>query len=228
MAMHLQLYDWAPSPFCIKVRAILGWKGLAYDRIQMTAVSFAELRQRGGVGKTPALDIDGELVVDSTDIAERLEILKPEPAILPAEPRARALCQALEDWADEAIYFNALYQHWVEPAGRAQTEAYFISQPGVAAMFEPVLRQTESQLVGQGTGRKHIDHVRADLQRQLDAAEELLQPGPYLLGERPSLADFALMGQLIYLSYAPAAAGLRDGRPAVAAFMEAMKGLRAP
>ncbi|MGZ9113729.1 MAG: glutathione S-transferase family protein [Brevundimonas sp.] len=224
--MRLQLYDWAPSPFCIKVRAILAWKGLAFDRIQMTPEIIADVRRRGRVGKTPALDIDGEMVVDSTDIAERLEVLKPEPSILPSDPRERALCRALEDWADEAIYFNALYQHWIEPAGRAQTEAYFVSQPGAAAMFEPVLRQTEAQLAGQGTGRKSDDHVRRDLERQLDSAEELLSPGPWLLGARPTVADFALMGQLTYLSHAPATARLREGRPAVTAFLEAMKRLR--
>jgi glutathione S-transferase len=228
MEMRLRLYDWALSPFCIKVRAILGWKGLAYDRIQLTPESLVELRQRGGVGKTPVLDIDGDLVVDSTDIAERLEILQPEPPLLPVKPRERALCRALEDWADEAIYFNALYQHWIEPAGRAQTEAYFASQPGATAMFEPLSLQIDAQLTGQGTGRKHIDHIRRDLERQLDTAEALLQPGPYLLGDQPRLADFALMGQLTYLSHAPATAGLREGRPAVAAFLEGMKRLRAP
>lgn len=221
--MKLRLYDWAPSPFCIKVRAILAFKGLAYDRIQMTWETFAEVRQRGGVGKTPALDIDGEMVVDSTDIADRLEALKPEPRLLPADSRERALCRALEDWADEAIYFNALYQHWIEPAGRAQTAAYFAAQPGAASMFESLLRQTEVQLIGQGVGRKSPDHVRRDLERQLDVAEALLSSGPYLLGAQPTLADFALTGQLSYLSYAPATEGLTKGRPAVAGFMSLMK-----
>lgn len=224
--MRLRLYDWAPSPFCMKVRAILDWKALAYERVQMTPQTFADVRERGGVGKTPALDIDGELVVDSTDIAERLDLLKPEPPLLPSNPRERALCRALEDWADEAVYFNALYQHWIEPAGRAQTAAYFATQPGAAPLFEALMRQIETQLFGQGTGRKSPDHIRRDLDRQLDTVEALLVPGPFLLGPQPTLADFALMGQIAYLSYAPATAGLKDGRPAVAGFMAAMKGLR--
>ncbi|NJC39961.1 glutathione S-transferase [Brevundimonas alba] len=222
----MRLYDWAPSPFCIKTRAILDWKGFAWERIAMTPESFAELERRGGVGKVPALDIDGELIVDSTDIAERLEALRPEPPVLPSDPRELALCRALEDWADEALYFNALYMHWVDPAGRAQTEAYFAGQPGAGAMFEDMARKTEAQLAGQGTGRKGADHVRRDLVRQLETAEGLLVPGPFLLGDRPCLADFALMGQLVYLSYACRPGPEVLEKPAIAGFLAAMRGLR--
>ena len=100
------LYDWGPSPFCMKVRAVLAHKGLPYTKV-------------------PALDVDGEFLVDSTDIAHELERRFPTTPILPAAARERALCHALEDWSDESLYFFGLYYHWHEPAGRRQAAAYF-------------------------------------------------------------------------------------------------------
>lgn len=71
--MYLRLFDWGPSPFCIKVRAILDYKGLAYERVAVLGPgSLWELMRRSPVRKVPALDVDGCLVVDSTDIAHEL------------------------------------------------------------------------------------------------------------------------------------------------------------
>ncbi len=52
--------------------------------------------RRGGIGKAPALDIGGRLVVDDDNIAYELEVLVPTPSILPADARQKALCHALK------------------------------------------------------------------------------------------------------------------------------------
>src|SRR5690242_413668 len=96
--MELRLFDWGQSPFCLKVRAILDYKGLRYQRRSVLGSAMIELRRRGGSGKVPALDLDGQLIVDSTDIAYALEPLAP-PAIIPVDARERAQCHVIEDWA---------------------------------------------------------------------------------------------------------------------------------
>src|SRR4249919_506362 len=102
--MRIALYDWPVSPFCMKVRAVLEYKGLPYEK--RPALSHAtEIFKRSKVGKVPALDIDGELIVDSTDICHELERRFPEPSVLPNDPRDRARSHALEDWTDESLYF---------------------------------------------------------------------------------------------------------------------------
>jgi glutathione S-transferase len=224
--MSIRLYDWAPSPFCLKVRAILGYKSLDYERIDMTAQRLGEVQVRGGVGKVPAVEIDGELIVDSTDIAEALDLLQPAPPLMPASPRDRGLCAALEDWTDEALYFNFLYFHWREPAGREQTSGYFSAQTAVAPVFPLLDKRISSQLDGHGTGRKTEAMVRRDVARQLDAAEAMLSGSPFLLGERPFLCDFALMGQLVYLSRAPAGPAMLAGCANLARFLSDMRAMR--
>src|SRR5689334_15862621 len=133
--MRFTLYDWAPSPFCLKVRALLDYKKITYTRVPALGRPLYDMWRRGGTGKLPALDVDGELVCDSTEIAHVVERRAPDPPVLPPEKRERALCHALEDWADEALYFVGLYFHWWHPEGRARTPKAFGKSPLGRAVF---------------------------------------------------------------------------------------------
>src|SRR5690606_2499647 len=123
----LNLYDWGPSPFCLKVRAILDHKGVAYTRTNVLGRGIWDVRRRGGIGKVPAMDFDGDLACDSTATALELEPRFPEPSIRPAAARERSLCLALEDWADESLYWLGIYY----PVARAQRPRD--GSPGVRA-----------------------------------------------------------------------------------------------
>lgn len=225
MDPSIVLYDWPVSPFCMKVRAVLDHKRLPYRRLPALAHR-AELRRRGGVGKVPAVELDGAFVVDSTDIAHALERRFPEQPILPADPVERARCHVLEDWSDESLYWFGLHHHWVEPAGRAAARAYFGRTWTGRLVFPWLALRIRWQLWGQGTGRKSPAQLRADLERNLDAVEGLLTPGDYLLGDRPWLCDFALMSQLVYLTRAVSLTEVLTGRPRTSAFLDRMKALR--
>jgi glutathione S-transferase len=65
--------------------------------------------------------------------------------------------------------------------------------------------------------------VRKDLERHLDAVESMLTPGPYLLGERPYLCDFALWGQLNYLNRTPVGGAAIKPRPQISLYIERLK-----
>lgn len=224
--MQLRLFDWAPSPFCMKVRSILSYKGVPYERVAVLGPSLMELMRRSSVGKVPALDIDGHMVVDSTDIAHELERLFPEPSIMPADERLRGLSHALEDWSDEALYFLGLYFQWIDPCGKPMVRKAFGSTPlGVAArMFYQ--RRIAKQLRGQGTGRKSARQIVADLKRELTALTGMLGCQPYLLGERPYLCDFAVNAQLVYMTRPPTSAEILREFSALGGYMNRMKALR--
>jgi glutathione S-transferase len=217
----LTLVDWRPSPFCMKVRGVLHHKGLAYRRLP--ALSNLGAVRREGIGKVPLLRVGEEVFIDSTDIVHELERRFPTPSVLPSDPRDAALSHALEDWADESLYFAGLHAHWVEPAGRAQAAAYFARTWLGMLAFRPFLGRIRRQLEGQGTGRKSLAHVRADLERNLDALESMLEDRPHLLGAGPYLCDFAVASQLAYLELAPSTAPLVHARTATTAFLERMR-----
>jgi len=107
----MKLYSGPLSLFARKVEMALGEKGLVFER-EMVPFSQA----RGYQPKHPAVLaanpkrqvpvlIDGDLeLFDSTQIFEYFETVKPEPALWPAEPKARARARLLEHKSDE-IYF---------------------------------------------------------------------------------------------------------------------------
>lgn len=226
-APRLVLYDWAVSPFSLKVRAALDHKGLAYVRVPIVRrANRLSVRRRGGVGKAPALEIDGRLHVDSTDICHEIERRFPDPPILPAAARERALCHAIEEWADESLYFIGLYYHWHDPEGRARVPEAFPRGLGGRLLFRFFLRRVLGQLRGQGTARKSPEHVRSDLARHLDALDALFADRPFALGDRPYLCDFALFGQLVYLGRSPVGGRSLAGRTAIEGFVSRMKARR--
>lgn len=223
----LALYDWAPSPFCIKVRAMLDYKGLSYRRIAAFGPALFDLHRRGRIGKVPALDIDGRLVTDSTDIAHELERIAPQPALLPRGARERALCHALEDWCDEALYFIGLHYQWVDAQGAPMVPLAFGTGPVGALAYRFYRRRIVQQLRGQGTGRKPPERIADDLARELETIDALLSDAPFLLGDAPLLCDFALFGQLVYWTRPPQTARAIGQHARLLHYLERMKALRA-
>lgn len=225
--MQLRLFDWGPSPFCLKVRTLLAYKGVTYQRIPVLGPSLPELLRRSSVRKVPALDFDGEMHVDSTDIAYEIERRFPQPAVIPSNPLERGLCHALEDWADESLYFIGLYFQWLDPRGKPLVRQAFGGSPLGLLSRLFYQRRIEKQVRGQGTGRKTAEHIRSDLQRQLSALCDILADGrPYLLGNTPLLCDFSVNAQLVYLSRPPSSAEVLQAYAPVTQYMERMKALR--
>ena len=223
----MRLFDWGPSPFCMKVRAILDYKGLDYERIMVLGPPLLELMRRGRIGKVPALDLDGRLICDSTDIAYTLEEKFPERAILPPPARERAMCHALEDWADESLYFIGIYYQWRDPEGAAEVPRAFHRIPVFGRVAYPLFdRVIQRQLRGQGIARKPSGHVAADLERHLDAIESLLAGREFLLDEGPLLCDFAMASQLHYLRRTPVAGRALASRTAIGAYLDRMRAFR--
>ena len=224
--MDVVLYDWRASPFCMKVRAILDYKGIEYERINILGSAWFKVRRRGRIGKVPALEVDGELICDSTDIAYKLEELVPEPAVIPSDPYKAAVCHALEDWADESLYFIGLYFQWQEPEGRDMVPLAFGKSPIGMVAFAGYERSTRRQLRGQGTSRKSLDHLRKDLTRHLDSIESLIANRDFFVEDKPMLCDFALLGQLHYLRRTPVGGREIERRPGIVAFLDRMRALR--
>lgn len=225
--MNVVMYDWPGSPFCMKVRAVLDYKRIEYERINILGPAWFAVRRRGRIGKVPALEIGGELVCDSTDIVYRLEELVPNPSVVPADPYLAARNHVLEDWADESLYFVGLYFQWWDVEGRAMVPLAFGKSPIGRVAFAGYERAMRRQLRGQGTARKPIEHLRRDLRRHLDAVESLLENRQFFLCDSPMLCDFSLLGQLHYLRRTPVGAREIKHRSSIGAFLDRMRALRA-
>ena len=87
--MTYRLYDFSASPFCIKVRAVLDFKGQRFERLDINGPAYVKLLLKNPTRKVPALEIEGRLVADSTDICHALDARHPEPSLLPSAPEPR-------------------------------------------------------------------------------------------------------------------------------------------
>jgi len=65
--MTVVFYDWPYSPFCMKVRAILDYKSIDYQRVRPLAAR-GKLKR---TGKVPAVEIDGTFITDSRGEGDR-------------------------------------------------------------------------------------------------------------------------------------------------------------
>ncbi|URI07071.1 maleylacetoacetate isomerase [Aquincola tertiaricarbonis] len=95
----MKLHNFFRSGTSHRLRIALQLKGLAYDYVpvdlrteQHQGAAFKALNPQGLV---PALEVDGQVLIQSPAIIEWLEETHPTPPLLPADPAARARVRAL-------------------------------------------------------------------------------------------------------------------------------------
>ena len=98
------LWQFRFSHFNEKARWALDWKGIAHVRRSLLpGFHVPRVLWMTGQRSLPVLVLDRETIHDSTRIIERLERLRPEPALYPADAGARRRALALEDFFDEEL-----------------------------------------------------------------------------------------------------------------------------
>jgi glutathione S-transferase len=220
----LELYQFELSHYCEKVRLILDYKGLPYRKIEVTpGIGQLDLYRLSGQRQVPVLKDGTEVIADSTAIAKYLEQRYPERPILPSDPKQRALCLLIEEWADESIGLNA---RKVMIGAFSQNPAFRkallpSSTPDfLRNLVESVPREALDVLgIGAGFGPDAVKSAQQAMQQNFEALTGLLQDSSYLVGEEPTLADFAVAGTTMYVKF-PAGGYLN--------LPEALKGLGVP
>ena len=88
----ITLYDAERCPYCARVRIVLAEKGVEHE---VVAIDLSDrpawLYEKNPLGKVPVIEEDAFVLPESEVIMQYLEERYPEPALLPADPAARAL-----------------------------------------------------------------------------------------------------------------------------------------
>ena len=187
------LYGSSISPFVRKVLAFAAEKGIELESKPLGLGSEdPDFRAASPFGKIPALQ-DGDFgISDSSAIVAYLDALKPDPVLIPSEPRARARTIWFDEFADTVLFdcgrvmfFNRL----VAPR--------FLKREGDLAAADKAERE---QLPG-----------------ILDYLERVVPEDGYLVGDTITLADIAVASPFVNLSHV----GVHVGdRPKLAAYVE--------
>jgi glutathione S-transferase len=87
----ITLYDADRCPYCARVRIALAEKGVEYETVVIDLRDRPDwLYEKNPLGKVPVIEEDTFVLPESEVIMEYLEERYPEPALLPADPAARA------------------------------------------------------------------------------------------------------------------------------------------
>lgn len=202
----LELYQFEASAYSEKVKLILDYKQLPYQAIEVTpGVGQIDIYQMSGQRKVPVLKDDTNVIPDSTAIARYLDMAYPERPIIPTDPRQKGLCLALEDWADESLgiqgrkaMIGAFNQHPNFRTALLPTATPDLVKNLVGAVPGDVLNLLGA---GVGFGPDAIKDATTILKQALESLCLMLQDQPYLVGDQPTLADFAVAGITMYIKF---------------------------
>jgi maleylacetoacetate isomerase len=172
----MKLYGFSRSSAAFRVRIALNLKNLDYDdafihlrRGDQSRPPFLGVNPQGLV---PALEIDGETLIQSLPIIEYLDETHPEPPLLPADAAGRARVRALA----------AIVACDIHPLNNLRVLRY-------------LLRQFEHSEADVETWYNHW------IAAGFAALEGLLagdpRSGRFCHGDRPTLADIALVPQAV-------------------------------
>ncbi|MBC8341173.1 MAG: glutathione S-transferase family protein [Proteobacteria bacterium] len=182
------------SYFSAKVRPALRYKRVWYDEIRADA---RYIKQRTGLAFIPMLITpEDEAWQDSTDIYDRLEARHPEPPLFPATPLQRIAAHLVELYTDEFALIPAMHYRWGSELGEASARARFIAMIGDEEIGTQAAKRMAQARLALGANDDNAPAIEAHTRDLLDALNAHFENHPYLLGERMSFADCALMGPI--------------------------------
>ncbi len=178
-------------------RLMLEHKGIPYKRVDLIPVaSKGILRAAGFPGvKVPALNLDGQKIQGSRDIARALDGAQPEPTLFPSDPDQRQAVEEAERWGDEV--FQPAPRRiiwWLLKRSRAGMESLMEGARVGVPVSMAVKTAAPIAALSARFNESTDDNVRADLAALLgwiDHVDALIADGA-IGGSEPNAADFQI------------------------------------
>lgn len=227
------------SPYSRKMRAVLRYRNIPHRWVVGQGPEYVA-PPKVPVEMIPVLvwhDASGAMVesmVDSTPQIERLEREHSDRSLRHPDAALGFLDALIEDYADEWVSKLMFHYRWADADGVAWARGHLIRQinPHLAdAAIEKMGSWFAQRQIGRlevvGCGEATAPLMQAAYLRLLALLDALIRARPFLFGERPAAADFALCGQLAQLClYDPGAARIAHARaPRVVAWTQRLEDL---
>lgn len=220
-----------PSPYSNKLRALMRYRRIPHDWVPRTAAIESEIAHvKPQLVPMLRFPDSAEYRVDSTPLAYALEARHSARSVIPDDPGDAFLCQLIEDFADEWLTKIMFHYRWFYAADADFAQAWIVDehQPGAsdarrAQAMEYIRQRQVGRMPMVGCTENNAPLLEASFAALLDVLEGPLHGAAYLFGSRPSLADFALYGQLKMLATDPTPqAILRARAPRLDVWLRAM------
>ncbi|XP_059636542.1 uncharacterized protein LOC132278702 [Cornus florida] len=192
------LYQYEACPFCNKVKAFLDYHDIAYKIVEVNPISKKEIKW-SDYKKVPVLMVDGEQMVDSSDIIDKLfQRIHPEMSV-------DSLLDGDEDrkwrgWVDNHLV-HVLSPNIYRTTSEALESFDYITTHGNFSFTERIIAKyggaAAMYFVSKKLKKKHnIVDERAALYEAAETWVGALKGCEFLGGFKPNLADLAVFGVL--------------------------------
>jgi len=223
------------SPYSAKLRGVMRYRRLPFDwtiRTPEVERAIAHVKPR----LIPVLQLppqDGQepaFLLDSTTIVQELEKRHGERHVFPQHPGLRFVSLLLEDMADEWGTKAMFELRWRAEADQAWASRWIMAdmRPDLEGeAFEAAVAAIRERQVSRmplvGCTPENSPLLNESYVRVLQILKDWARPGRFLLGTRPSVADFAWYGMLRILYEDPTPSRImRETAPMVIHWVRSM------
>jgi glutathione S-transferase len=188
-----------------KTRSYLIKKGIDYQEIYASQPRFKdEILPCLGYFVIPVVELkDGTLIQDTTDTILHFGDTVPEPPLIPSTPLQKAAAWVIGFFGSEMFLISAMHYRWNFPEQQGFLDAMFgrILSPHrdmdkQREDIAPAMEFFSGFLPDLGVTDESIPAIERSHKEFLEVLNAHFLQHPYLLGGRPCIADFGLIGPL--------------------------------
>jgi glutathione S-transferase len=193
------------SYFTGKLEGYLRYKGIAYQFKPMKNEYFNTIiPAKTGAQQMPAVELmDGRWMTDTTPMIQWMEHQCSDNPVMPTDPLQAFICLLIEDYCDEWLWRPAMYYRWSYRRDRHALSAFIVDElfsdvpaPYFLKKWKISQRQKGHFVDRDGVTSLTRQHVENSYLSALKLLQGMLQNRSYLLGDKPSLADFGFFGPM--------------------------------
>jgi glutathione S-transferase len=231
MQAPYRLFGAELSPYSVKVRSYLRFKGIAHTWTPRAGAAQEEFAKYAKLPLVPLIvGADDAAMQDSTPIIERIEGVNPDPSITPPDASCAFVSALIEDHANEWLNKAMFHYRWAYEADQLWAAKRIVDMMTEGATvpdrrpIEAAVRERMIWRLGMvGSNSATAPLIERSFRRFADLLEAHLRERPYIFGRRPSLADFGVFGQVYELLSDPTPGGiLRAHHPHVVDYVDRM------
>lgn len=194
----LTLYHYPTSPCAAKVRCVLAEKGLEWESRVVDIIEKDNLKpdylRLHPKGLVPTLVDDDKVVIESTVVMEYLDTAYATDSLKPADAYAQTRMRKWTKWVDEVQHPNWPGLAWlilIRPGWLKKSAAEIDAL--LAKLIDPVRRERQKRMLGQGFAAPEFMASMRTFDTALADMEKVLAQSFWLAGDKPSLADCAML-----------------------------------
>ncbi len=212
LQIPVRLYGEYCSPYTRKMLALLRYRRIPYQLLSGGPDGAPQALPKPKVNLLPTFylsDENGELeaLVDSTPLIRRFEAEFEQRSAIPPDGALSFVDYLLEDYGDEWLTKAMFHYRWAhqpdcDKAGTVLPLQHTLALPEEQQrQAQKIFRERQvSRLYVVGSNEITAEVIENTYRDFLLAFDTILQQRPFLFGERPAAADFALYGQLTQLA----------------------------